>query len=50
MEELRTNLDPRLFKFSEPSRETIIDNPLFPGGIDAAYFGAENGKVNASKT
>lgn len=48
MESLRTNLDPRLFKYSEPSRETIIDNPLFPGGIDAAYFGAPNGKVNGN--
>lgn len=48
MESLRTNLDPRLFKYSEPSRETIITNPLFPGGIDAAYFGAPNGKVNGN--
>ncbi len=47
-ESLRSNLDPRLFKYSEPARDSIIDNPAFPGGIDKAYVGAPNGKVNGN--
>jgi hypothetical protein len=42
---LRDNLDPRLFKFAEPSIDGTT-TPNFPGDIDAAYVGAPNGAVN----
>lgn len=45
-ETLRSNLDPRLFKYAEPSRDGTFPTPAFPGNIDAKYVGAENGKVN----
>ncbi|MGJ5643501.1 SusD/RagB family nutrient-binding outer membrane lipoprotein [Formosa sp. S-31] len=48
MESLRSNLDPRLFKYAEPAADSIISNPKFPGGIDAAYVGAPHGKVNGN--
>lgn len=48
VEALRSNLDPRLFKFGEPARDGSASNPMFPGGIDAKYVGAENGKVNGN--
>jgi len=46
VESLRTNLDPRLFKYAEPARDSISPVVLFPGGIDEPYVGAPNGKVN----
>ena len=48
MESLRTNLDPRLFKYAEPSKTGTAANPLFPGNADAAYVGAPDGKVNGN--
>lgn len=45
-EALRTNLDPRLFKYAEPARDGETANPLFPNQEDLKYVGAENGKVN----
>lgn len=48
VEALRGNLDPRLFKFFDPSRDGTTDIPNFPGDIDAAYVGAEDGKVNGN--
>lgn len=47
-ESLRSNLDPRLFKYAEPSRDSIIANPSFAGGIDEAYVGAPDGNVNGN--
>lgn len=47
-ESLRSNLDPRLFKFVEPSRDGITTNTNFPEGIDARYIGAPNGFVNGN--
>ncbi|TRZ41989.1 SusD/RagB family nutrient-binding outer membrane lipoprotein [Robertkochia solimangrovi] len=48
VEALRSNLDPRLFKYAEPARDSVYANPAFPGGIDAAYVGAPDGKVNGN--
>ncbi|MGB0878944.1 MAG: SusD/RagB family nutrient-binding outer membrane lipoprotein [Polaribacter sp.] len=48
VEKLRTNLDPRLFKYSEPSRDGMTTSPNFPGNIDEKYVGAPNGKVNGN--
>lgn len=48
MEALRTNLDPRIFKFASPSREGTTATPLFPEQADLAYVGAPNGKVNGN--
>lgn len=48
VEALRGNLDPRLFAFFDESRDGTTDTPNFPGGIDAAYVGAEDGKVNGN--
>ena len=47
-ESLRSNMDPRLFKYAEPSRDSVGTNINFPGGIDAAYVGAPNGYVNGN--
>lgn len=47
-ESLRSNLDPKLFKFVEPSRDGITTNTNFPEGIDAKYIGAPNGFVNGN--
>ncbi|MEE9408748.1 MAG: SusD/RagB family nutrient-binding outer membrane lipoprotein [Polaribacter sp.] len=46
--ELRSNLDPRLFKFVEPSRDGSTTSTNFPGGIDAKFVGAPNGYVNGN--
>ena len=48
MESLRSNLDPRLFEYAEPARDSVFPSPAFPGGIDAAYVGAPDGKVNGN--
>ena len=45
---LRTNQDPRLFKYVEPSRDGSISETNFPNGIDAKYVGAPNGYVNGN--
>lgn len=47
MEALRSELDPRLFKFSQPSR-TGSATPAFPGNTDEEYVGGPNGKVNGN--
>jgi hypothetical protein len=47
-EYLRSNTDPRLFKFVEPSRDGSTANTNFPGDIDAAYVGADHGAVNGN--
>jgi hypothetical protein len=47
-ESLRSNLDPRLFKFVEPSRDDTFATPLFPADADAKYIGAPNGFVNGN--
>lgn len=47
-ESLRSNVDPRLFKYVEPSRDSTGTNTNFPGGIDAKYVGAPNGYVNGN--
>lgn len=46
MEALRSELDPRLFKYSEPSRTGTTTTPLFPDNADEKYTGGPNGKVN----
>jgi len=48
MEDLRSNLDPRLFKYAEPSTNGTASNPMFPGNADEAYVGAPNGEVNGN--
>jgi hypothetical protein len=48
VESLRENLDPRLFEFAEPARDSISPVTNFPGGIDAGYVGAPNGRVNGN--
>lgn len=48
MEGLRSKLDPRLFKFSEPSSTGISPNPMFPDNADEAYVGGPNGEVNGN--
>ena len=48
MEALRSNLDPRIFKFASPSRTGTATNPLFPDNLDLTYVGAPNGKVNGN--
>lgn len=48
IESLRSNLDPRLFEYAMPARDSIYPNPAFPGGIDAAYVGAPDGNVNGN--
>lgn len=48
MEYLRSNLDPRLFKYAEPSKSGTATSPVFPGNSDAAYVGAPNGEVNGN--
>ena len=48
MESLRSELDPRLFKYAEPARDSVVANPAFPGNADAAYVGAPNGEVNGN--
>jgi len=48
MEDLRSNLDPRLFKYAEPSSNGTAPTPMFPGDTDAAYVGAPNGEVNGN--
>ena len=47
-EYLRSNTDPRLFKFVEPSRDSITTATNFPGDIDAKYVGADHGAVNGN--
>jgi hypothetical protein len=47
-ESLRSNLDPRLFKFVQPSRDGSTATTNFPGGIDAKYVGADHGAVNGN--
>jgi len=44
---LRSNLDPRLFKFAEPSTDGTA-TPNFPGDTDASYVGGPNGAVNGN--
>ncbi len=46
VENLRSNLDPRLFKYAEPARDGSTTSPAFPGNADEKYVGAPNGKVN----
>ncbi|MBC9796370.1 SusD/RagB family nutrient-binding outer membrane lipoprotein [Sinomicrobium weinanense] len=46
IESLRDNLDPRLFKYAEPARDSVSTVTKFPDGMDAGYVGAPNGKVN----
>ena len=48
MESLRTNIDPRLFKYAEPSKTGTAATTTFPGGADAKYVGAPDGKVNGN--
>jgi len=48
VEEQRANLDPRLFEYAEEARDSEHPSPNFPGGIDAGYVGAPNGKVNGN--
>jgi len=48
IESLRDNLDPRLFEFAEDARDSVYPSPKFPGGIDAGFVGAPNGKVNGN--
>jgi hypothetical protein len=48
VENLRSNLDPRLFEMAEEARDSIFPTPNFPGGIDAGYVGAPNGAVNGN--
>lgn len=48
VESLRSELDPRLFKYSQPSRTGSTDSPAFPGDIDEKYVGGPNGKVNGN--
>ena len=48
VESLRSNLDPRLFKYAEPSRTGTAPNPMFPGNADEAYVGAPDGQVNGN--
>ncbi|MBJ2175019.1 SusD/RagB family nutrient-binding outer membrane lipoprotein [Aureibaculum sp. A20] len=48
METLRSNLDPRLFKYAEPATAGTATNPMFPGNTDAKYVGAPNGTVNGN--
>ena len=50
VESLRSNLDPRLFEFAEDARDSvyILQRLQFPGGIDAGFVGAPNGKVNGN--
>ncbi|MCG1035701.1 SusD/RagB family nutrient-binding outer membrane lipoprotein [Polaribacter sargassicola] len=45
---LRENLDPRLFKYGEPARDSIFPNPVFPDDADAGYVGAPDGNVNGN--
>lgn len=47
---LRSNLDPRLFKYVEPSRDATLatSDTNFPGATDAKYIGAPNGAVNGN--
>ena len=47
-ESLRSNLDPRLFKYVEPSRDGSTTATNFPGDIDAKYVGAPHGAVNGN--
>ena len=47
-ESLRTNLDPRLFKYAEPSTDSIVSSPAWPDESDAAYVGAPDGAVNGN--
>jgi len=48
VENLRSNLDPRLFEMAEEARDSVFPTPNFPGGIDAGYVGAPNGAVNGN--
>jgi hypothetical protein len=48
VESLRSNLDPRLFKYAEPSTDSIISSPAWPDDLDAAYVGAPDGAVNGN--
>lgn len=48
VEYLRENLDPRLFEYAEEARDSVSPVTNFPGGIDAGYVGAPNGKVNGN--
>lgn len=48
IEALRAKQDPRLFKYAQPARDSIITTPNFPGDIDEKYVGAPNGKVNGN--
>ena len=48
VENLRSNLDPRLFEYAEEARDSVFSAPNFPGGIDAGYVGAPNGAVNGN--
>ncbi|TJY37079.1 SusD/RagB family nutrient-binding outer membrane lipoprotein [Pontimicrobium aquaticum] len=48
VENLRSNLDPRLFEMAEEARDSVHPSPNFPGGIDAGYVGAPNGAVNGN--
>lgn len=57
IESLRSNLDPRLYKYAEPARDSVFQNPVFPALTDAVtypalndslYVGAPDGKVNGN--
>ncbi len=48
VESLRSNLDPRLFKYAEPATDSIVSNPAWPDESDAAYVGAPDGAVNGN--
>jgi len=48
IDNLRTNVDPRLFEYAEEARDSVSAVTNFPGGIDAGYVGAPNGAVNGN--
>jgi hypothetical protein len=48
VESLRENLDPRLFEFAEPAKDSISPTVLFPDNSDEGYVGAPNGAVNGN--
>ncbi|WP_224489941.1 SusD/RagB family nutrient-binding outer membrane lipoprotein [Robertkochia flava] len=57
IESLRSNLDPRLYQYAMPARDSVFQNPVFPALTDAAkypalndslYVGAPDGKVNGN--
>ncbi|MDG3581317.1 SusD/RagB family nutrient-binding outer membrane lipoprotein [Galbibacter pacificus] len=48
VESLRENLDPRLFEYAAPARDSVSTVTNFPDAIDAGYVGAPNGNVNGN--